>query len=365
MGLFSFLGRAEDVDCGVDAIFPLSLSKDDFIKNDVLSTYLMILTDTFERTHGLSLKDQDLLWDNCVQSEASYGLVSLLADAMSLQTDLFLVVSKGVLRKATKDEQDQIRANYKKDGQTKLGDGSVGVYISFKNYWRTSLLVIYSAFEYCVLSALNKILSLAKAIQIKAKDLRSTVNIQDSGIAKGQAKSIASALALGKDVLLDAGDTILTATVDTAPTEKSISFLTAKKSFIISLPRAYTSGEQTSGLGSSGQADAKAIDRGLKIYFSSIVRPVCKALFGTEVTFRSQDTSGLTTALEAAKVFDLVSDEMISLESKRAMVAQLFELNPVEELKRLDDQAKSRAAAAAEEPEPPPPEPEEEEDEDE
>lgn len=333
--------------CEIKEIFPLSLVQDDFTRTDILNTYLKILTDTVERTHGLTEKIEPLLWDNCLQNEANDGLITLLAKAMAYKSDLFLVYvpSVTILRKATSDEERKIREDYKAKGSS-----TVGVFLSFKHYRRTDMLLIYSSFEYCVLSSLNKTLNVSKAVQLKMHELRGGTALNDSSIVIGQAKNIAEALGRGNDILIDAKDVIETAKVDTAPTEKAVSFLDAKKAFILNLPASYISGTQTAGIGSTGDADARAIDRGLKPYFISIIKPALRALFGADTEFKSEDTGGVTIALEAAKTFDLVSDENLSQASKREILARLFDIDPEEEAANLEDEAAQREKDAAQAP---------------
>jgi hypothetical protein len=146
----------------------------------------------------------------------------------------------------------------------------------------------------------------------------------------------------GNDVMLDAKDSVATATPDTSPTEKAIGFLDAKKAFILGLPLSYTVGEQTGGIGSTGEADMRAVERGLRQYFVSIIQPVFKAVFGVETEFKSQDFRQMTTALEVLKIFDLVSDENISSETKKNIVARVFDLDPDKEKKALEAEAKDR-----------------------
>ncbi len=338
MGLFSFLGtKVDSQGSGLPAIYNLSSTDTDFIKTDVVSTYVKILTDTIERTHGLPKKYDPALWDNCVQSEANYGLISLLACAMYEQTELYLVWvdSVKVLRKATDDEQKKIEEDYEANGSS-----PVGVYISFTEYQRTEILQIYSGFEYCVLASLNKSMNLAKAIQFKMSDMRKGTALNDSEIVIEQAKSISQALGCGKDVMLDAKDVIETAAPDTSSAEKSIAFLDAKKAFILGLPISYVSGLQTPGIGSTGEADMRAVERGLKQYFVSIIRPTIKALWGVQVEFKSQDFREIVSALETLKTFELVGNDLISTEAKQEILRRQFGLDEKDEEKALASEAK-------------------------
>lgn len=337
--MFNFFKSSGSESSELPEIFPLMVMQQDFIRMDIVSTYVKILTDTVERVHGLKEEFDPLLWDNCVQTDANEGLITLLANAMADQKDLFLVYvpSVKVLRKATMDEQQKIRSDYEKKGES-----DTGVFVSFKKYRRTEMLLVYSGFEYCVLGSLNKTLNISKAVQIKINDLRASVSLADSEVAKGQGKSIADALSKGKDVMLDVKDEITTASPDTSSTEKAIGFLDAKKSFILSLPISYVSGLQTPGIGSTGEADMRAVERGLKQYFVSIIRPTLLSLFKVETKFKSQDFRQMTTALEVLKTFDLVSDENMSRDAKQEIIARVFELDQAEEEKNLKKDAKDR-----------------------
>lgn len=337
-------------------IFPLALSKDVFIQSDIEQTYRKILTDVIDRTHGIPEKVEPSLWDNCLQSEAQAGLISLLAEAMTKKRDLFLVYKRGVIRKALQHEEATIRQDYAKSGESYQG-----VFISFRKYKRTEMLELYSAFEYCVLGSLNKTLNISKAVQVKINDLRASVSLADSDLAVSQARSIANALQNGNDVLLDKNDSIESATPDTSSTEKAIVFLDAKRAFVLGLPLAYVSGEQTGGLGSTGEADMRAVERGLKQYFVSIIRPVVEILFGVTVEFRTEDFRQTTTALQVLKDFELTSDEYLSRESKQQIVARVFDLDADAEEKRIEAEAKELAREESSRPTPepqvPPPNP--------
>ena len=323
-------------------IYPLSLELAVFTKADILATYTKILTDTLERTHGLPPKLYPLLWDNCVLTGSQDGLVTMLALAMFDKSELFLVYKSGVkvIRRATAEEKTKIKADYETAGESPLG-----VYVSFKNYRRTDMLLIYSALEYCVLASLHKTVNLSKAVQIKMDSLRASVSLADSGIATAQAQSIADALTRGRSVLLDAKDAIETATPDVGPTEKAIAFLDAKRAYILGLPLSYISGLQVNGLNATGEADMRAVERGLKQYFVSIIHPVLQALFDVDTEFLSQDFRFVTSALDVLKTFDLVDGtDLLSRKSQQEILSRVFDLDPVAEAKALADEEKERVA---------------------
>jgi hypothetical protein len=323
-GWFSFLGGSSSSE-ELPELFPLSVAQKDFIQIDVTNLYAKILTDVVERTEGLSDENQALLWDNCLASEKSFGLISLLAQAMYDKAELFLVFDPAtkVLRKATSEEENQIKADYKKQAES-----SAGVYISFKNYLRTDMIRLYSALEYCTVGALNKSMGVSKSVQLKINDLRATTALADKAEAKSQGVAIAKGLSTGKDVMLDAKDIVETAKPDLTATQASMEFLNEKRSFYLGLPCSYITGELNSGLGDTGQADAKAIERGLRGYFVSIIKPVCKALFKSELKFKSEDFVMLTSALEALKTFSLTDEELITTDNKRGIINKLFGFPP-------------------------------------
>lgn len=338
MGLFDkWFGGAAFSNAKLPEIFSLSLNKDDFVRADLISTYQKILTDVVERSHGLSDEQKKALWDNCLQSEANVGLVTYLATAMTMQRDLFLVYKDRVLRVADDKEKTAIENDYKTKGESKTG-----VFVSFKKYKRTDMLLIYSDFEYCTIASLNKVVNLSKSVQIKVSKLRGTVGLQDESVATAQAMAMATALAQGKGVLMDREDSIETATPDIAPTEKAIAFLDAKRAWYLGLPIAYITGDQTPGVGSSGENDMRAIERGLQQYFVSIVKPVCDALFGVKTEFRTQDFRQISAAIELGKGLTLIDDSLVSLETKQKLMAVTFNVDQAEELKRIEKEQAAR-----------------------
>lgn len=346
MGLFGngfFLrsnpaSSAEMGQAGLPVIYPFAIDQDVFNKADLVATYVKILTDVAERTHGLTQDQENTLWDSCVKDQSAFGLISLLSQAMTEMSDLFLVYRLGVIRKATYEEEEKIKQDYQRERKS-----SAGVFISFKNYSRTEMLRVYSSLEYCILNSLNTSMNLSKAIQVKVAELRAAVALSDASVPSAQAKSIADALRCGLNVMLDAKDSIETAAPEIEPTEKAMAFLDNKKAFILSLPMSYISGTQTGGIGSTGEADMRAVERGLKQYFKSIMKPTLNALFGVETEFKSQDFRELGSGLEALKTLELVSEELMSLESKRLLVARLFDLDPKAEEKLLDDPSEAPA----------------------
>lgn len=316
-------------------IFPMGITKHDFVQTDVVNIFSKILTDVLERTHGIPEEQQPLMWDNCVQSSASDGLITLLSKAMADKRELFLIWDRSInlLRVATNPEAEQIKADYKAQGES-----AVGIYVSFKNFTRADMIKLYSGLEYCTVSSLNKSMNLSKAIQIKMNDLRASTSLVDSNDVKGQAVSMAKALAAGKDILTDAKDLIETAKPDLTATKASMEFLNQKRAFYLGLPESYINGVQTGGLGTTGENDTKAIERGLKNYYESIFKPVTQALFDVRTTYKSQDFRQISQALEAMKTFELTSEEMLSMENKKKIVETLLDVDPDDNMGTTDQE---------------------------
>lgn len=308
-------------------IFPLSIEQASFVKIDVLTIYRKILTDVLERSQGLTDDEQALLWDNCLASESAAGLVTMLACAMSERAELFLVYDKAIplIRKATDTEKEQIKADYKVKAES-----SAGVYISFKNYEVADMIRLYSGVEYCSVGALYKGMNVSKALQLKIHDLRASTGLIDKAEVKAQALAMAKGLGEGKDIMSDAKDVIELAKPDLTATTSSMELTNQKRSFYLNLPASYITGVLNGGLGDSGQADAKAIERGLKGYFYSIIKPACKAIFAKDLEFKSDDFMQLATALEALKTFDVTSDAHMSAENKTGVINKLFGFDPEE-----------------------------------
>ncbi len=342
-------------------VFPMPIVQSEFVCTDVRNIYAKILTDAVERTQGIPPKLAGLLWDNCLQSESSKGLISLLAGAMESKAELFLILDKttSVLRKATPEEERVIKADYEKKAKSELG-----IFVSFKEYKKTDMVKLYSALEYYAISALNKNLNLSKAIQYKMADLRGGVSLSDSAMVKVQGAQMAANLRNGKDIMTDAKDIIETAKPDITPVKEALMFIDNKRCFYLGMPMSYVDGEQTGGIGSTGEGDARAVERGLKLYYFSILKPVIEELFSCKTSYKSQDFRLFDSGFNALKAFELSGERYITAENKQAIVESLFGLEEqdidqeamqAEEDQDAADQAKAAADALKNNPNAPPP----------
>lgn len=325
---FSFLGRDTNP-AELPNIYPIPIVQKDFVTIDVQNIFSRILIDTFERTHGIPDDEKMLIWDSCMASDVSDGLVTMLSKAMAEKQDLFIVYIKTLklIRKATAEETSIIREGYKKKAEPVKVDGGVGIFVTFKNFKKADMVKFYSALEWCSVGGLWKQANLSQALQLKFKDMRGSISNSDAPSAKAQAEAIAKNLANGKDVAIDGDDTIETAKPDVTATNSSLEMIQKKQALYLGMPASYLSGEQTGGLGEKGSTDQKAVDRGLKNYFFSIVKPVSDGIFSVKTEFKAEDSEGTSSALEVLKTMDTTSNEFLSQENKTKVVNKAFGLD--------------------------------------
>src|SRR5690606_7556786 len=76
--------------------------------------------------------------------------------------------------------------------------------------------------------------------------------------------------------------------------------------------------------------------------FLTVIQPALLEIFDAETEFKSQDFRQMTSALEVVKTFDLVSDENLSREAKREIIARVFDLDPDKEKKALEAEQPER-----------------------
>jgi hypothetical protein len=304
-------------------IYPVPIAEGDFISIDITAIYSKILVDVLERTEGLSDDQVALMWDNCLKSEKADGLVTMVAKAMADKKELFLVYEKAlkVIREADATEREAIRADYKSGGKS-----AKGVYVTFGNFRRSDMVKFYLALSYCTVGSLWKSMNLSKAVQIKISDLRKSVSLADVTDVREQAKKIATALGNGKDVMLDEKDEITTAVPELTATKEAVLFVGCKLAFYLGLPDSYLTGEQSQGIGSTGENDMRATERGLKGYYFSIMKPLLEVLLDVKTTYKTQDFSLIESSSDILKTFALIDDTLVSADNKRKIINGLLGL---------------------------------------
>lgn len=320
---FNFEFGAKSTEAALPPIYTMPITSNVFIDLDLKNLFKRILTDSIERIQGIPEAAQPLLWDSCLASNSSKGLVTLLAEAMVNKSELFLVYDKstGLVLKAKPDEERQIKDDYEKKASS-----SVGIYVNFKNNDKIDMIRFYSGLAFCTASSMYKSMNLANAIQIKPKDLRKSVSVANAGLAQAQGVAIAEALKKGKDVLIDAEDTIETAKMDSEPAKNMDDYIDRKLSLYIGMPAAWISNADGASLGDSGNRNSRDIERGLRIYYFSVWKPVLEALFGKKTSFKSEDFTNASLGLQALKDFELTDETYLSRENKTLLINRFFAL---------------------------------------
>lgn len=304
-------------------IFPFPVAKTKFMKNDIETIFKMILIDTLERTYGIPEALTPLLWDSCLKSEKAQGLVTMISKAMVDKSDLYIVYDKAtkIVKYANDQERTQIKNDY-----DRIGESSLGVYVSFTEYTTTDMMLLYSALEYCTIGSFFKKMNLSNAIQVKMNDMRASVSVPDAAPVIAQAQAIATSLGAGKDVLLDAKDILEALTPELESTNSASAFIDRKRAFYLRLPASYISGILGKSLNDTGEGDTKAVERGLRAYYFSIVKPIVERLFKISTTYKSENNLKLELALSILKDFELTSEEFISKENKQKVINKAFDL---------------------------------------
>lgn len=327
------INRTNNESMGLGKIFQFDFIESEFNHVDICTTYKKILTDTLDKVRGID-NLTSMLFDSCVMNREQEGLISMLADAMARKAELFLVYEKNidVLRKANSQEESQIRKDYEKKTSS-----TIGTYINFKNYSRTDLLKVFSSFEFYTLGNLHKLLKISEALGLKLEGMRRDIGESDSDLAAEQAREIVKAITSGQGFMIDAGDSIELPSPSVDSTKETINFINQKRAYILDMPTSYIDGEQTSGIGSTGEQDTRAVERGLKIYFNTILKPVIEEVFKIDVSFMTQDFRNLETVTSTLSTFSAVKgDKILSQETMIKIICSLLNI-PFEDEKKLID----------------------------
>lgn len=304
----------------IDPFWLLSISQALFCELQLRAIYTRILTDVIARSETIPTVYRSLLRDS-MEGFGQRGLVEHIVHAMANQSDLVLKYEAGILYVPNYGEKQQIVDGWKngiKPANTLL--------LSFRNYYKTTIMRQYLHHKYLLLGTQHRALNLSSALIMKIDNMRATVSLKDSPVAIEQAREIAIALVNGSPAILDSKDIIELPKVDIGPIKEVANDLQSEISLILGLPLSWVAGKQKVGLGDSGDADARAIDRGLEPYFWESIYPAFELLFGVKLKFRSENFEMLAQGLEALRTFELIGDDLISLENKRRIISSLLNI---------------------------------------
>lgn len=326
MQLFGFqFGQPQSVLTNLPVVWEMKLRASLYIEIQLRSIYARILSEVLARSHEIPDEFRPLLRDS-MEGMGQLGLIEQLVCAMANQSELILKYDAGILYVPEYAEKYKILLDWKAGKKSPRT-----LVMSFQKYYKTTMLRQYLEHKYLLLCTQNKALNLSSALQIKISDLRSSVSLSDSDKAKDQAVQIAQSLLNGSPALLDAKDMLELLTPDMGPLKEVGHDLHSEISLILGLPISWVAGTQKVGLGDSGDADSRSIERGLEPYFWESIYPSFVHLFDHKLKFKSEDYKNMAQALEAVKIFELIGETFLSVDNKRLIVSKLFDI-PLEEL---------------------------------
>lgn len=304
-----------------DLVNPYTLSVEQRIFVDFQTSllYQKILKRCYAKSKGLSDDEARNLWDSVELSNAKYGTITLISNAMTAKKELILVNDSGIVRVADNKEAEAIKKAYADGGQTE----NKSVYMNFSKYTMTDIIKVYMGLVYDIMSSAKTNLGLAKAVQIKINDMRKLIATSSSENPSEQAKAIAEALKDGKSVGIDAGDTIETTQLQTQPVVDGLKLVYGCLASLLGVSTSFVAGELTSGMAVTGEADVNANEDGIKDFFNSVFKPIHEKLFDKKITFKTDNWRKIK---EFATIIPFVESSMyIEDEQKKELLKSIFE----------------------------------------
>lgn len=296
--------------------YKLNVEERTFVDFQTSLLYQKILKRCYAKSIGMNDEQARNLWDSVELSNAQYGTITRIADAMTKEKELVLVNDSGIVREATSEEADEIKKAYAEGKQT------TGAYMNFQKYTMTSIIKVYMSLVFDIMGGAKVNLGLAKALQMKIADLRKTIATSSSEDAEKQAKAIASALKEGKSTCLDAGDSIVTTPLQTQPITDGLKLVYGCLASLLGVSTSFVAGELTSGMAVTGEADVNANEDGIKDFFNSVFKPIHDKLFNIQLKFK---TDNWRKFKEFAQVIPYVESSMfITEEQKKQFFEYLF-----------------------------------------
>lgn len=291
--------------------FVMQMLFDRFIFVKGKNIFYNILLECFNRSSGLDDKQAQSMFDNfnSAYSMGTCGVLSLLSEAMIRRTTVYIHYDKtsGVARRATGEEQAKILSDYQRQAYS-----DTGVLCNFNRFDKADLVKMYLGLLYGALEAMNTQTGLARALKFKAKDLRVTQsNISNEEFIL-QAKSIVEGLKEGKSILIDKDDEIDLTKIDSDPIKEAVSFYSQLMAGELGVSSSFITGVVASGMNSTGEAEIEKNESGIKLFFNSIFKPCCDALFGIDLTYKTDNyrrVAELSKSLPYMESSDAVTPE--------------------------------------------------------
>ena len=150
--------------------YKLKVDETTFVDFQTSLLYQKILKRCYAKSLGMTDEQARNLWDSVELSNAQYGTITRIADAMTGKKELVLVNDSGIVRVATYQEAEEIKKAYAE------GKKANGVYMNFQKYTMTDIIKVYMGLVFDIMGGAKVNLGLAKALQLKISDLKNCCN---------------------------------------------------------------------------------------------------------------------------------------------------------------------------------------------
>lgn len=302
----------------LNAPFCLSINRKKFAEIKVFNLYKKILESCYSRSEGANDAAKIAsLFDSAEKSGSPYGLISLIAQAMTKKQEVAIIYDSGVVRLATYDEKAKIKKDYVANASS-----SLGILLDFRQYDLTDLALEYMTMIFDILSSMNTQVGLAKALQVKISNLRATVSVNGKDEPINQAKAINESLNAGNSVLLDKNDEVAVLTLNSDSVKNAIALVNSQLATDFGVSISYVNGELTSGMSATGEADSNADEYGFQNFFNSIFKPACDKLYNWNLQFVSDDWRYFNAMISS--LIAVENSGLLSIEQKQAFANRLM-----------------------------------------
>lgn len=303
--------------------FDLSLKEKNFVDYMISDLYQSILTMCFDKIifpeAEKDFKDKitPSFYDNLSVEGINKGIIKNLAYSIVQNQKVFLVnVSNGdntIVRQGT---QEELQKYEKEQGNIKNQ-----IEMDFTKYNQSKTLRLFYSMIYWIIRATNTNVKISNSVLVKIARLRELVAKEDAENVIKHAKEINEAIEQGDSIVADKDDTMERLEINSQATKDALDIVFSLISGLIKMPLSFVNGELTTGLTQTGDSDNLAIERGLKNYYYTILKPCTEKLFDTKTRFTSDNTAKLKTLIGILPQLELST--LLTDEEKRAIIEDL------------------------------------------
>ena len=303
--------------------FDLSLKEKEFVDYMISDLYQSILTMCFDKIifpdAEKDFKDKitPSFYDNLSVEGINKGIIKNLAYGIVQNKTIFLVnASAGdniIVRQGT---QEELQKYEKEQGNIKNQ-----IQMDFTKYNQSKTLKLFYSMIYWIIRATNTNVKISNSVLVKIAKLRELVAKEDAEEVIKQAKEINDAIKKGNSIIADKDDTMERLEINSQATKDALDVAFSLISGLIKMPLSFVNGELTTGLTQTGDSDNLAIERGLKNYYYTILKPCTEKLFETKTRFSSDNTAKLKTLIGILPQLELST--LLTDDEKRAIIEDL------------------------------------------